>query len=575
MATPIGFTPQFVQTDLGLINQTLSAKDASYNRANQALLADEDAYTAFQVDPSDIGLKNQVLDKAREGSQKIIDRYGGDLDAASADLARHATSVKRDPFFALASEKKRLGEEERRLEKSLGPFARKTQSVRDISLIDEETGDYVAAEDLDYNVYDTRLINQELSSKLGKLGDQVREENGPARYPGYFTARTHKGVKSNELAGVADRASSIISDTFPGLSEEEITEMSQDFARSLQGGHTDDYIQDKIGIAAAAAAAKNKASKLITHRTTNSFKNETITDKDLIEAKFDDNGNLKPQIGVDAASVYFDAHGTAGSRVFDPFGEKESLEATSEKGRQEYTKRLTEKIAGIKQKFPQLNELPDAEAVKQYNDATKAYSAQSFSISEPSIESKKIIKDRIASNFLNGSFWLKTNTTGEVGNGTLNDLLDGLGYDKDEFDLFKKNYNENAKISGIAISGGVNPGDTVFEIPDKDGNPARILASADEDVKRLSTLSHNLRELADKMEPGEIDYGGSTFKIDPIIANGTIQHIITIGQKDDAGNFTPKGQYTLQDMDKRSEENLLNSPYLGTQFTDTKKNSGE
>lgn len=246
MATPLQYQPQFVQANLGVLQRNLQAREQEYAATEARQQAMEDNYAALQVDTSDIGLKNELLGGYQKQAQDIVSRYGGDYGAAKKDLSRLATNMTNDQGMALMQRKRQLSEEQRKLENQFGPNAITTQNVRDINLRDAD-GNYIGSDQLDYNVYDSRMIDQHMKTGYGALAQQRRKGDFSVdkNFPALLRADINLGLNQQEVSEYTQTIADDIRSQFPGLSEEQIQTRAANFANQLDRGYDYTQIENK------------------------------------------------------------------------------------------------------------------------------------------------------------------------------------------------------------------------------------------------------------------------------------------------------------------------------------------
>ena len=160
MAQPIQYTPQFIQTDVGAIQDKLNARQGQYDTAYASTLGAEDQFGQYDVHAKDIDLKNKVIGGFKDRVKSLVDQYGGDYAAASKQLVKEIVNTKNDKFFKLAAERNKLAEEQRRLVQQYGPNAIVLKDVTKPDLMDSQ-GNYIRPEDLS-----SEVLNREHFEKI-------------------------------------------------------------------------------------------------------------------------------------------------------------------------------------------------------------------------------------------------------------------------------------------------------------------------------------------------------------------------------------------------------------------------
>lgn len=245
MATPIQYVPQFIPTNVGLMNQQLGQMQQRYDQAAAMMPQFEDQYGQMLVDPSDIEGKNAILGKFQGKVQDIVDRYGGDYGAASKEIARNISRFRQDPFFQLVPYKRALAEEERRKASQLGVFGITTKSVSDTPAYDPKTGQYASKEDLAYEVLDRRDLEQEWSRQYKDLGDDFEEYKlSESDIPGYHKIAKRIGLDPNKVNEVAQDSFNYLKSLHPNIPDDVAASIASNMTEGLVKGTEYNYMRD-------------------------------------------------------------------------------------------------------------------------------------------------------------------------------------------------------------------------------------------------------------------------------------------------------------------------------------------
>ena len=245
MATPIQYTPQFVQTDLGLLNNIIGQRDKEYDLAEMQQQQREDQFASLKTDAADIGLKNEIMGEYQKKAGDILERYGGDYAAAATDLAKLGSDLKANPFINLSQQRMQIAEEERKLESQLGSDAIKVQSVRNTPLRDAE-GNWITPDQLKYKIYDRNRLNRMVQDEFKDRAQEVR--TGPYRtdknLPGYKVYDVTTGITRGEVPEVADEIYARLMERAPGMDPATAKAMAYDNARQMVRGTEKKQIRD-------------------------------------------------------------------------------------------------------------------------------------------------------------------------------------------------------------------------------------------------------------------------------------------------------------------------------------------
>lgn len=293
MATPIGYTKQFIPTNVGLISQQLGQRQQRHDQALSNLAAAEDQYGQMLVDPSDIESKNAILGDFANRTKNILDKYNGDYGAASKELTREISKTRKDPFFQLAPYKRALAEEERRRVAQLGPNAIVTKSVSNTPIYDPNTGLYATKEDLQSEILDRRDIEKAFMTEYGGLAKEVQDEVIPGRFAGYHTSRRHRGIRQEEVPQVASNAAEYLKSLHPRISDEVAQDIALNMSSQLVGGFTDQDIADR-GYVDPSKGGQEQAptDQRLPYFTEGSIKKESTGGSDELQSDYDEATSL-------------------------------------------------------------------------------------------------------------------------------------------------------------------------------------------------------------------------------------------------------------------------------------------
>jgi len=251
MAQPIQYTPQFIQTDVGAIQDKLNARQGQYDTAYASTLGAEDQFGQLPVHARDIDLKNKVIGGFKDRIKNLVDQYGGDYAAASKQLVKEIVNTKQDKFFGLAAERNKLAEEQRRLVQQYGPGAIVIKDVTKPDLVDAQ-GNYIKPEDLTSDVVSRRQLTDILDQDHGLLKNKSRESNVSSDRPGYYKSMTTQGITNNEVAATRDAMYQTLKKTKPELSDDMAMNIADAQARSYVLGSKSDYLSNKEWDAASS-----------------------------------------------------------------------------------------------------------------------------------------------------------------------------------------------------------------------------------------------------------------------------------------------------------------------------------
>lgn len=245
MVQPIQYTPQFIQTDVGAIQNQLNQRQGQYDNAHAGTLGAEDQFSQLPVNPRDIDLKNQIIGGFKDRVKTLVDQYGGDYAAASKQLVKEIVNTKNDKFFPLAAERNRLAEEQRRLVQQYGPNAIVMKDVTKPDLMDAQ-GNYIRPEDLQSDVLNRKQFEDILDQDYGNLKSKRRESGLiQSGTPGYLQATTTQGIHSNEVNQVASDMYTTLKKTRPDLPDDIANNIAMSQAKSYVLGNSNQLVADK------------------------------------------------------------------------------------------------------------------------------------------------------------------------------------------------------------------------------------------------------------------------------------------------------------------------------------------
>jgi hypothetical protein len=245
MVQPIQYTPQFIKTDVGAIQDKLNARQGQYDAAYAGALGAEDQFGQFDVHAKDIDLKNKVIGGFRDRVKSLVDQYGGDYAAASKQLVKEIVNTKNDKFFKLAGERNKLAEEQRRLVQQYGPNAIILKDVTKPDLVDAQ-GNYIRPEDLSSEVLNREHFEKILDTDFGLLKNKKREGAlTKSSTPGYLQSTTTQGITGAEVNQVAQDMYNTLKKTRPDLPDDIAINIANNQAKSYVLGSTNQLVGDK------------------------------------------------------------------------------------------------------------------------------------------------------------------------------------------------------------------------------------------------------------------------------------------------------------------------------------------
>ena len=263
MATPVRYIPQFVQSNLGLLNNIISKRDRQFDIAKQQQLATEDKFKSLQVDPVDIELKNEVLNDYQGQAQDILKKYNGDYYAASDDLARLGSSMKSSTPINLLMRRKQLGEEERKIMNQYGTDAIVAHSIYDQNLRDKN-GDWIDPSQLKSKIYNAAQIYGRFNREYGSLKNrtwQTDPKHLSGDMSGFLGYESGRGIHKNEVAGYRDEMFKELKQQYGDLDDNTLMNIADNAANSLVVGSQTHYMQDPMAIARAKAALNGQSTE--------------------------------------------------------------------------------------------------------------------------------------------------------------------------------------------------------------------------------------------------------------------------------------------------------------------------
>lgn len=232
-AFTIGYTPQFIQSDIGAIQKRFADMQSQYDLGYQQSLEAEDAFGNIPVvSQSDMELRDEVLGGFKNRVQSIVDEYGGDYGAASKRLAKEIIATKSNPFFQLAARKAQLAEEQRKLASQPGSIV--LQDVRNINLRDAQ-GNYISPDQLGYNVTTRDYLRKELENAYGNLAKKVREGDYQTlrSTPWLMQKAVTQGITEQEVPAVAEDMMGTLKQMYPTLPEDVVQSIATEQASQL------------------------------------------------------------------------------------------------------------------------------------------------------------------------------------------------------------------------------------------------------------------------------------------------------------------------------------------------------
>jgi len=244
MVQPIEYTPQFIKTDVGAIQDKLNARQGQYDAAYASTLGAEDKFGEFNVHQKDVDLKNKVIGGFKDRVKTLVDQYGGDYAAASKQLVKEIVNTKNDKFFGLAAERNKLAEEQRRLVQQYGPGAIIIKDVTKPDLVDAK-GNYIRPEDLTSDVISRKQLTDLLDEDHGLLKNKSREANVASDRAGYYKSITTQGITNAEVESTRSAMFNTLKKNKPELSDDMAMNIADAQARSYVLGSKSDYLSDK------------------------------------------------------------------------------------------------------------------------------------------------------------------------------------------------------------------------------------------------------------------------------------------------------------------------------------------
>lgn len=238
----IEYRPQFIQSDIGAMQNKFNQLQQAYDQSYAGTLATEDQFNQLQVDPRDIALKNEIVGGFKNRVQEIVDRYGGDWGAASKALAKEVINTKSNQFFPLASRRYQLAEEQRKLASQPGSIIIK--NINDINLRDKE-GNWINPDQLDYQVTTRDYLEDQLKKLYAGRASKINELGYRAGPTGYKEKLTSEGLLEKEVAPTAQEMAQSLKEIYPNLDDNTIYDISFNTAKSMVGGTKSNLIEDK------------------------------------------------------------------------------------------------------------------------------------------------------------------------------------------------------------------------------------------------------------------------------------------------------------------------------------------
>lgn len=235
-AFTIGYTPQFIQSDIGAIQKRFADMQSQYDLGYQQSLEAEDAFSAIPtITAEDAAIKEDVLGGFKNRVQGIVDEYGGDYGAAAKRLAKEIISTKSNPFFTAAMLKAQRAEEQRKLASQPGAIILK--DVTKTPLRDAQ-GNYVTADQLDYNVTTRDAIRRELGLAYADLAKKVTEGNYQSvkGIPWLLQKAVTRGITQEEVPAVAENMIATVKQMHPELSDDIAQSIALEQANQLVMG---------------------------------------------------------------------------------------------------------------------------------------------------------------------------------------------------------------------------------------------------------------------------------------------------------------------------------------------------
>lgn len=244
MVQPIEYTPQFIKTDVGAIQDKLNARQGQYDTAYASTLGAEDQFGQYDVHARDIDLKNKVIGGFKDRVKSLVDQYGGDYAAASKQLVKEIINTKNDKFFKLASLRNKYAEEQRRTQQQLGPNAIVMKDVLAKDLMDAD-GKYINPEDLQTEVLNREQFKEMANKEYGYLAKDVQEGKfGQSEVAGLLKRQIRTGITAQQVPEVANNIYGLLKKQRPDLPEDIAQSIAMEEARSYVGDIKHDYQGD-------------------------------------------------------------------------------------------------------------------------------------------------------------------------------------------------------------------------------------------------------------------------------------------------------------------------------------------
>lgn len=255
MATPIQYTPQFIPTNVGLMNNILAQKQSDYDAGYAAPGMFEDKFAQIQVSPENMAGKQAILGNFQDKIKGVVDRYGGDYGAASKDIVREIARERQNPFYQMAPQHQKALARQQSMKDKLGSNYFALNEVP--SKFVDETGRVNQNVELNPNILNQQDLEKTLLTEFGGLGKQVREgglKNIQDR-PGMLESATTRGITQNEVSGVADQMLQRLRDSNPDLAaaidagDPRAMQIAQNMANQMVGGTTRRFMRDPSYVA--------------------------------------------------------------------------------------------------------------------------------------------------------------------------------------------------------------------------------------------------------------------------------------------------------------------------------------
>lgn len=266
MAQPIQYTPQFIQTDVGSIQDKLNARQGQYDTSYASALGAEDQFGQYDVHAKDIDLKNKVIGGFKDRVKSLVDQYGGDYAAASKQLVKEIVNTKNDKFFKLAATRNKLAEEQRRIVQQYGPNAIVMKDVLKPDLMDAD-GNYIKPEDLQTEVLNREQFKEMANREYGYLAKDVQEGKfGQSEVAGLLKRQIRTGINSQQVPEVANNIYGLLKKQRPDLPDDVARSIAVEEARSYVGDVKYDY-QGDPGYTKPTSSGAGRTPDLFTERT--------------------------------------------------------------------------------------------------------------------------------------------------------------------------------------------------------------------------------------------------------------------------------------------------------------------